>query len=159
MGGHPMAGRELRGAAAADADLFRDRPWVLTAALTGEPDHPTARVFRQWLVLIGAKEIVLDPARHDRLVAWGSHLPQLLSTALAAVLQDQAPDAATVAGPGLMDMTRLALSSYELWGDILETNAPSIATALDAYIAKLQQLRDGFEGEFAKGSQFARSLR
>jgi prephenate dehydrogenase len=155
LGGHPMAGKELRGAAAADADLFQGRPWVLT----GEPDHPTARVFRQWLSLFGAKEIILDPAQHDRLVAWGSHLPQLLSTALAAVLNDQAPDAAGIAGPGLTDMTRLALSSYELWGDILQTNVPAIATALDAYIGKLQQLRSDFEGEFAKGSQFARSLR
>jgi prephenate dehydrogenase len=155
LGGHPMAGKELRGAAAADGDLFRGRPWILTA----EPDHPTARAFRQWLALFGAREIVLDPARHDRLVAWGSHLPQLLSTALAAVLHDQAPDAALVAGPGLMDMTRLALSSYELWGDILETNMPGVSMALDAYIGKLRQLRDGFESEFAKGSQFARSLR
>src|SRR6202043_931622 len=95
LGGHPMAGKELRGAAAADADLFQGRPWVLTS----EPDHPTARVFRKWLALFGAKEIILDPARHDQFVAWGSHLPQLLSTALAAVLHDQASEAATIAGP------------------------------------------------------------
>jgi prephenate dehydrogenase len=155
LGGHPMAGKELRGAAAADGDLFLGRPWVLT----GEPDHRTARVFRKWLGLFGAKEIVLDPARHDRLVAWGSHLPQLLSTALAAVLHDKAPDASRIAGPGLMDMTRLALSSYDLWGDILETNAASVSAALDAYIVKLQELRNNFESEFAKGSQFAKSLR
>jgi prephenate dehydrogenase len=159
LGGHPMAGKETRGAAAADGDLFRGRPWVLTKTLTGNPDHPTARVFRRWLALFGAKEIILDPAQHDRLVAWGSHLPQLLSTALAAVLYDQARDAATVAGPGLMDMTRLALSSYELWGDILQTNAPAITLVLDAYIAKLQHLRADFEGEFAKGSRLATSLR
>jgi prephenate dehydrogenase len=155
LGGHPMAGKELRGAAAADADLFQGRPWVLT----GESDHPTAKAFRQWLRIFGAREIVLDPAQHDRLVAWGSHLPQLLSTALAAVLHDQAPEAASIAGPGLTDMTRLALSSYELWGDILHTNAPAITTALDAYIGKLQQLRADFESEFSKGSQFARALR
>jgi prephenate dehydrogenase len=155
LGGHPMAGKELRGASAADADLFSGRPWVLTA----EPDHPTARVFRKWLALFGAKEIILDPAQHDRLVAWGSHLPQLLSTALSSVLHDQAPDAANIAGPGLMDMTRLALSSYDLWRDILETNAQSIGTALDAYINKLQQLRNNLESEFANGSSFAKSLR
>lgn len=155
LGGHPMAGKELRGVAAADGELFRGRPWVLT----GELEHPTARVFRKWLGLFGAREILLDPATHDRMVAWASHLPQLLSTGLAAVLKDQAPDAARVAGPGLLDMTRLALSSYDLWGDILHTNAAFVGDALDAYIGKLQALRKDFENEFAKGSEFAKSLR
>src|SRR5579862_7381754 len=63
LGGHPMAGKELRGAAAADADLFRGRTWVLTEDL----DHPVARVFRRWLVLFGARELMLDAATHDRL--------------------------------------------------------------------------------------------
>src|ERR1019366_6316853 len=69
LGGHPMAGKELRGAAAADADLFRGRPWVLTSDI----DHP----FRKWVASFGAREIVMDPVQHDRLVAWSSHLPQL----------------------------------------------------------------------------------
>src|ERR1019366_2559226 len=97
LGGHPMAGKEQRGVAAADADLFQGRPWVLTSDL----DHP----FRKWVASFGAREIILDPARHDRLVAWSSHLPQLASTALAAVIGDKAPDAAAVAGPGLLDST------------------------------------------------------
>jgi prephenate dehydrogenase len=155
VGGHPMAGKELRGAAAADGDLFRDRPWVLTEEL----DHPTARVFQKWLRLFGARQIILDAARHDRLVAWSSHLPQLASTALAAVVREQAPEAAQVAGPGLMDMTRLAMSSYELWGDILDTNGTAIGAALDAYIGKLQELRADFAREFAGGSEFAKRLR
>jgi prephenate dehydrogenase len=155
LGGHPMAGKEQRGAAAADADLFHGRPWILTA----DPDHPVAIEFRQWIARFGAREIVLDPAAHDRLVAWGSHLPQLASTALASVLRDQAPDSAAIAGPGLLDMTRLALSSYDLWSDILQTNAPAVEAALDAYIAKLQQLRGDIETEFAKGANFANSLR
>lgn len=155
LGGHPMAGKELRGAAAADADLFCDRTWVLTEDL----DHPVARVFRKWIALFGARELMLDAATHDRLVAWASHLPQLASTALASTLQDRAPDAATVAGPGLLDMTRLAMSSWDLWSDILNTNQSAVAEALDAYIAKLQTLRSGMEAEFDKGAQFARELR
>lgn len=151
LGGHPMAGKELRGVGAAEADLFRGRPWVLTADLPHE--------FRKWIGLFGAREIILDPAQHDRLVAWSSHLPQLTSTALAAVLHDFAPDAAKVAGPGLVDSTRLAMSSFDLWRDILETNAADIGVALDAYIGRLQVLRAGFEEEFAKGGEFARSLR
>src|SRR5205823_14723174 len=101
LGGHPMAGKELRGVGAADAGLFRGRPWVLTSDL----DHP----FRQWIAAFGAREIILDAARHDRLVAWSSHLPQLASTALASVLYDHAPEAAATAGPGLLDSTRLAM--------------------------------------------------
>ena len=155
LGGHPMAGKELRGVAAADADLFNGRPWVLTS----DPDHPVSRVFRKWIGQFGAREVLLDPPAHDRLVAWSSHLPQLASTALASVLHDEAPDAASIAGPGLFDMTRLAMSSYDLWRDILQTNRAPVADALDLYIQKLQNLRSDLEGGFAKGSRFARDLR
>jgi prephenate dehydrogenase len=151
VGGHPMAGKELRGVAAADSDLFRGHPWVLTSAI----DHD----FRRWITAFGAREIILDGARHDRLVAWSSHLPQLASTALASVIGSSAPEAGAVAGPGLLDATRLAMSSFDLWRDILETNNAEVSVALDAYIAKLQSLRSHFEAEFRKGSDFARSIR
>jgi len=151
LGGHPMAGKAERGAGAADADLFRGRPWVFTSDI----DHP----FRKWVAAFGAREIVLNAARHDRLVAWSSHLPQLASTALASLIGDRAPDAAPVAGPGLLDTTRLAMSSFDLWRDILETNGAEISVALDAYIEKLTLLRGDFETEFRKGGEFARSLR
>jgi prephenate dehydrogenase len=151
VGGHPMAGKAVRGVAEADAELFRDRTWVLTS----EIDHP----FRSWIAAIGAREIILDPQQHDRLVAWGSHLPQLASTALASLLHDRAPDAASIAGPGLLDATRLAMSSFDLWSDILETNKSEVSAALDAYIEKLRALKSDLETEFAKGSEFARSLR
>jgi len=151
LGGHPMAGKAERGVAAADADLFRGRPWVLTSDI----DHP----FRKWVAAFGACEIVLDAARHDRLVAWSSHLPQLASTALASLVGDRAPEAVAVAGPGLLDATRLAMSSFDLWRDILETNGREISVALDAYIEKLTALRSDLEGEFRKGGEFARSLR
>ncbi len=151
VGGHPMAGKAVRGVTEADADLFRDRTWVLTSAI----DHP----FRSWIAAIGARELILDPQQHDRLVAWGSHLPQLASTALASLLHDRAPDAASIAGPGLLDTTRLATSSFDLWSDILETNKAEVSAALDAYIERLRALKSDFETEFAKGSEFARSLR
>jgi prephenate dehydrogenase len=151
LGGHPMAGRELRGVAAADADLFRGRPWVFTSDI----DHP----FQKWVAAFGARGIVLNAARHDRLVAWGSHLPQLASTALASLIGERAPEAAEIAGPGLLGTTRLAMSSFDLWRDILETNGAEVSTALDAYIEKLKMMRRDFEAEFRKGGDFARSLR
>lgn len=151
LGGHPMAGKAQRGVAAADADLFQGRPWILNSAI----DHP----FRRWLAAVGAREIILDAARHDQLVAWSSHLPQLASTALASVISNSAPDAASVAGPGLLDATRLAMSSYDLWRDIIDTNSPAIFEALDAYIGKLQSLRGSLEADFKIAGEFARSLR
>ena len=149
-----MAGQESRGVEEADADLFRGRPYVLTAR---EPQ------LEKWIEAIGARLIVLDPAEHDRLVALVSHLPQLLSTALAAVIGDQ-PGAARVAGPAAGDLTRLALSPYEIWRDIFATNAVSIDAALTAFIAKLEALRvqlrsPEMERVFDKAATTARDLR
>ncbi len=155
LGGHPMAGKESRGAESADPDLFRHRPWVLTAT----PNHPVAEAFRHWIARIGAREIILDAATHDRLVAWSSHLPQLTSTALAATLHELAPNASAVAGPGLLDSTRLALSSFDLWRDILATNRDEIDRALEALIERLQRMRANPEPDFATGADFARKLR
>ena len=76
-----------------------------------------------------------------------------LSTALASVLHDQAPDAGRVAGPGLLDGTRLAMSSFDLWRDILTTNEAEIGRALDGYIEKLHAL----PGAEAAGVEIERS--
>jgi prephenate dehydrogenase len=151
-----MAGRECRGAAAADPDLFRNRPWILTDPCE---DHPVVRVFRKWIALFGAREMLLDSATHDRLVAWSSHLPQLASTALASLLNESAPATAAIAGPGLVDMTRLALSPWDLWRDILATNRPAIDEALNGYIAKLQSMRASLEQDFESAAGFSRRLR
>lgn len=155
IGGHPMAGKEQRGAEAADADLFQGRPWILTSYR----DHPIEVEFREWIKKFGARILVKDAATHDRLVAWSSHLPQLASTALAAALHDRQPLAESVAGPGLADMTRLAMSSFDLWRDILDTNQQEIGIALDAYIERLQNLRANLETEFEIGADFAQNIR
>lgn len=131
VGGHPMAGKESRGVEQADPDLFRGRPYILTAR---EPE------LESWIERIGARLVIMNAAEHDRSVAFVSHLPQLLSTALAVTIGD-VPEAAQVAGPAGSDFTRLALSPYDIWRDIFATNAGSIDAALTAYIAKLEQLR------------------
>jgi prephenate dehydrogenase len=145
LGGHPMAGKEKRGAAEAEAELFRGRTWVLTPFEPDELETPAAREYVSWIRKTGAVPVVLTPEEHDRVVALTSHLPQLLSTALAAVLGTRlsTPEHLRTAGPGLIDMTRLASSSYELWGDILATNAGPIDAALAACIAELERLRAG----------------
>jgi prephenate dehydrogenase len=114
---------------------------------------------------MGARIAVLDCDAHDRLVARTSHVPQLASTALAAVLEAQWQGAVPpLYGPGLKDMTRLALSSYDLWRDIVATNTDHIARALGDYIQELEHLRENLrtrqlQEEFGKGAAFATRLR
>src|SRR6185312_7587461 len=164
LGGHPMAGKEKRGAAAAAADLFEGQTWVLTPMEAPELETPAAVEFRNWLRRIGARTITLDCDEHDRIVSLTSHLPQLASTALAATLSDRLKEGqASVAGPGLRDMTRLALSSYEIWRDILATNSEHIDKALARYIQELEHMRENLrtrqlQEEFARGAGFAKGV-
>ena len=162
LGGHPMAGKETSGPEAADAELFRNRPWVLTPDEPAELETPAAREFRRWLDRIGARTIVLDADEHDRIVARTSHLPQLASTALAALLSSDAR--VEISGSGLDSMTRLAMSSYDLWRDILATNSEHIEKALAQYIQELEHIRENLrtrqlQEEFDRGARMARKLR
>jgi len=151
VGGHPMAGKESRGVEHADADLFRGRPYVLTAH---EPE------LEGWIERFGARLVILDPVEHDRQVAFVSHLPQLLSTTLASVLAGKEQ----VAGPAAADLTRLALSPYDIWRDIFATNAEPIDAALGAFIARLEEVRaqlrsSELESLFSRAAASARALR
>lgn len=154
VGGHPMAGKESRGVEQADADLFRGRPYVLTGR---------DQELESWIERIGARLVVMSAEEHDRLVAVTSHLPQLISTALASVIGAQ-PDAGKVAGPAAVDLTRLALSPYDIWRDIFATNADSVDAALGAFIEKLEQLRSALrspemEYAFESAAKAAKALR
>jgi prephenate dehydrogenase len=154
VGGHPMAGKESRGVQEADAGLFRGRPYVLTSS---------DAALESWLERIGARVVILDAEQHDRLVALTSHLPQLISTALASSIA-QEPQASRVAGPAALDLTRLALSPYEIWRDIFATNSGPIDAALETFIGKLEELRKllrdpVIEREFETAAAAARALR
>lgn len=163
LGGHPMAGKEQRGAEAADANLFRGRPYVLCP--TGAEKSPFEKDFRAWLAMIGADVLDMSPEAHDSTVALTSHLPQLLSTALAETLAKSGnPHLTKVFGPGLIDMTRLALSSPDLWLSILTTNKVPVATALDEFIEVLTGIRDTLDTEdlrthFRIASEYSSKLR
>jgi len=151
VGGHPMAGKESRGVEQADAGLFHGRPYVLTSR---EPQLET------WIERFGARLVILDPIQHDQQVAFVSHLPQLLSTTLAAVLAGKE----NVAGPAAADLTRLALSPYDIWRDIFATNAGPIDAALGAFIARLEEVRthlraSEIESLFSRAAASARTLR
>jgi prephenate dehydrogenase len=164
LGGHPMAGKEKRGAAVAEAGLFRDRTWALTPDEPAELETPAAREFRSWLDRIGARVVTLDADEHDRVVALTSHLPQLASTALAATLAQKLRGGLELSGSGLCDMTRLAQSGYELWRDIVATNSEHIDRALAVYIQELEHIRENLktrqlQEEFGKAAGLAEKLR
>lgn len=163
LGGHPMAGKERSGVEAAEAGLFVNRPYVLTPQAGFS--HPFEPVFRNWLNAFGTHVISLDAADHDRVVAFTSHLPQLVSTALAATLESASdPLFSELHGTGLLDMSRLALSSPSLWSSIIATNRERILSALDAFSAELAAVRDAVERDsigtsFVKARTFSASLR
>ncbi len=164
LGGHPLAGSEARGVAAASADLFAGRTWFLTPVENA--DLTPASGFLNWIRKIGAVPTPISPSDHDRLVAHTSHLPQLAATALACALSRQLAgiDPTLAAGPGLLDSTRLAMSSFDVWGDIVATNQEQIERALAWYIQELQDIRrklgyDTLRKEFEDASMYAKRLR
>ena len=166
VGGHPMAGKEVRGVGAAEAGLFENRTYFLCVQHQSVLNHPVARELIEYVEKFGARPVFLGPEEHDILVSLTSHLPQLASTALATSLSRQLdPHSARIgAGPGLLDMTRLAQSSYELWSDILCTNATAIDQALGLYIKELQEIRTALtrneaSSVFERAADFASFVR
>jgi prephenate dehydrogenase len=162
LGGHPMAGKEQRGVEHAEADLFRNRPYVLTPP--SRPDGQ-AEEFREWLTRVGAQIVDMTPQQHDKTVALTSHLPQLLSTTLAATLAHSGEDSVgRIFGPGLIDMTRLALSTPALWASILETNRPAVLEGLRLFQKELCQAVSSLESGditqlFVNAADFSRKIR
>jgi prephenate dehydrogenase len=162
LGGHPLAGKERRGVQAAEATLFRDHPYVLTP---DAPPTPATQEFRGWLQKFGARVIEMSPREHDSAVAFTSHLPQLVSTALAATLNQHSNEKLEkVVGPGLLDMTRLAMSAPDLWLSILSTNRVDVLKALDEYQETVRTVREALAASnladlFQAGSTFALKIR
>ena len=165
--GHPMAGKERGGADLGDANLFRGAVWLFTdfpAWHRSERAAALARNWREWVIAMGARGIDLDPKRHDELVAWVSHLPQLIATALSAVLQDQvgdAPELKDVGGRALREMTRLGASPFSMWRDIAHTNTEAIDAALQALEQHLAHIRENLRtpelrDEFGRANRFRR---
>ena len=141
--GHPMGGSERSGPAHASASILDGAVWVLTPGDGADPAM-TARL-EAWVARIGARPVLMDASRHDRLVAFVSHLPQVASTALMGLVATEEadePDILLLAAGGFRDLTRLASSNPSLWSDILLANGAQIAAAIDLYVARLQGLRD-----------------
>jgi len=165
LGAHPMAGKEKTGVDHADAELFRGAPYALIA---NEDDaDPRVTAFAEIVRAIGAQPVWTDADTHDWAVGIVSHLPQLLSIALARVVQDETDETGmplTLAGPGLQDMLRLAGSSYGIWRDILLTNTENASRALDRLAQSIDHLRRNLaskelEQEFSAANEVYKLLR
>jgi len=163
--GHPMAGKERGGADLSDADLFRSAVWLFT----DDPDArrtphgaELVRGWREWVAAMGSRVIDLDPSRHDELVAWVSHLPQFVATALSALLEEEvgdAPELKDVGGRALREMTRLGASPFSMWRDIAHTNTEPVEHALLALEQRLAHLRENLKtpelrDEFTQANRF-----
>ena len=162
--GHPMAGKESGGAALAEAALLEGATWLFTPI--SETPSPLELEWRGWVAKFGCRVLDLDAARHDVVCAWVSHMPQMVSTAMAALLEDEfrhAPDAAAdflaIGGRALREMTRLGASPYSMWRDVAMTNTEEITATLFALEQRLQHMRENLRTpelreEFRLGNQF-----
>ncbi len=135
--GHPLAGREKHGPAAARADLFLGRSWALcpTPETSGEATSTVTALVRA----CGAVPVRTDAAAHDRWVALVSHAPHVVAAAMAARLEDAPAEALDLAGQGLRDVTRVAAGEVGLWTQILIANCGSVADVLAAVAADLAE--------------------
>lgn len=130
VAGHPMAGSHRDGVDAAAADLFRGRPWILVA--TARTDAAALESVSELVREAGARPLVFDPERHDRLMTWVSHLPSAVASALArAVAAGGGTDVRDLAGPGLLDTTRLAGQRVSLALELAQADPAALATAID----------------------------
>src|SRR5229473_5357416 len=171
LGGHPMAGKEISGIAAADANLFRGSKYALIRPSmkekTGSGRDPRVAEFVALIEKLGAEPVWLGAEAHDRAAAVVSHLPQLLSVALAGLVRSQTDETGlpvTLAGRGLRDALRLAGSPYSVWRDIILTNSDNLDRALGQLIQSLDQLRGdlrtrALEEEFAAAGELYKILR
>ena len=154
---HPMAGREVGGAASARADLFEGRSWIYcpTFADGAQVDSDVLEA-GLWLIdSLGATPISMSASRHDSAVALVSHLPQIIASLLAAQLKEAKSEDLDLAGAGLRDTTRIAASDPELWQEIISSNAQEILPLLINLQNDLGSLIDSLDDPAKVGSFIA----
>ncbi|MCE5218734.1 prephenate dehydrogenase [bacterium] len=148
VAGHPMAGSDQAGPAAARDDLFEDKPYILTPTPTTH--YQDLARLRDFIQALGAHVVLADAEQHDRLVAATSHLPHLVAAALCTALADLASrtgDVLPFTGTGLRDATRIAKGPSEVWRDILLDNRDNVKAALQLFSAEVNRYLVAMEAE------------
>jgi prephenate dehydrogenase len=141
VGGHPMAGGEKTGVAAARADLFANAVCVLTP--TKKSNANAVRQLEKFWQSLGARVLKLDPAQHDLLVSRTSHLPHVVAATLANLVLNPAnpKSQAQLCANGFRDTTRIASGSPEMWRDIALANRKNLSRSVDAFVAELKKFQ------------------
>jgi prephenate dehydrogenase len=147
LAGHPMAGKEQSGVEFADADLFQGAAWFVAPFPGQDVYSGLSGEFLEWVEKLGARIANLPAQQHDQLCAWISHLPQMISTALAASLVDEFGQAPLLeaGGRALREMTRISSSPYSMWRDVAITNKKNIADALLKLEQRLAHIRENLD--------------
>jgi prephenate dehydrogenase len=154
--GHPLSGRERSGPAAARADLFVGRPWVLCPQ--PENDRHTIMLVTGLAQACGASTVAVPAAEHDQWVALVSHAPHLVAAAMAARLEQAPESALALAGQGLRDVTRIAASGAGMWLQILAANAGPASAVLRDVAADLTHAADALDSLAAGDEQAAKQV-
>jgi prephenate dehydrogenase len=145
LAGHPMAGKEMSGVDFADADLFQNAMWFLSPLPEQNLNEGLFAELAGWIDAIGARIAMLPAEEHDRLCAWISHVPQMMSTALAAALVEEFGEEApllSAGGRALREMTRIAASPYSMWRDVAISNRENLEKALWKVEQRLAHIRE-----------------
>ncbi|MEU3840036.1 prephenate dehydrogenase [Streptomyces sp. NPDC028635] len=157
LGTHPMSGREKSGPLAASGDLFEGRPWVLTP--TRDTDTEVLNLALELVSHCRAVPVVMDADAHDRAVALVSHMPHLVSSMVAARLENAEEAAVRLCGQGIRDVTRIAASDPRMWIDILSANPgpvadllSDVATDLDETVRALRALQSSDDDKRRDGT-------
>ena len=148
LAGHPMAGKEQAGVEFADPDLFQGAAWFFTPVPGQNVYNGLSGEYLEWIERIGARVALIDAPEHDELCAWISHLPQMISTALAACLVDEFGEDAPLleaGGRALREMTRISGSPYSMWRDIALTNKKHLRQALLKLEQRLAHVRENLD--------------
>lgn len=163
LAGHPMAGKEMSGVDYADADLFKNAAWFLSPLPDQNVNEGLFAELVGWIDAIGARIAMLPAEEHDRLCAWISHLPQMISTALAAALVEEFGAEAPVllaGGRALQEMTRISASPYSMWRDVAISNKKNLQDALWKVEQRLAHIRENLTTrELAREFEQAHELR
>ena len=139
VAGHPMAGSTASGVEGADPGLFSGRPWLLVP--TPRSDPASVETLARCVRTIGAVPLAVDPARHDSAMTWISHLPLIASAGLArSVCRGAGPDVGLLAGPGLLDSTRLAGTPLPLATELSLSSPDALAEALESLSRELSKV-------------------
>jgi prephenate dehydrogenase len=145
LAGHPMAGKEFSGVDYAEPDLFHNAMWFFTPLPGQNLNDGVLAEYAGWIDQIGARIVMLPAEEHDRLCAWISHVPQMMSTALAAALVEEFGAEAPLlpaGGRALQEMTRISASPYSMWRDVAITNQKNLADALWKVEQRLAHIRE-----------------